>query len=108
LLAWLAGEALARATGVPLPGGTVGLFVLLLLLTTRRLELSHVKGADWLLGEMALFFVPAVLAVLDHPEFCGVLLVKVLVVLLGGTAVVMAATAFTVELLLRGEATESP
>lgn len=59
------------------------------------------RGANWLLGEMLLFFVPAVMSLLDHREFLGVLGVKLLVVILLGTALVMIGTALTIELCYR-------
>ena len=98
----LAGGALARAAGAPLPGGVVGLAVLLLLLATGRVHLPDVRrGAAWLLAEMLLFFVPAVMALLDHPEFVGTLGLKILVIILASTAAVMTVTAATIELCLR-------
>jgi holin-like protein len=58
-------------------------------------------GAEWLLTEMLLFFIPAVLVVFKHPEFFGVIGVKLLVSILLGTVVVMASTAFIVDLWWR-------
>ncbi|HTY50621.1 MAG TPA: CidA/LrgA family protein [Steroidobacteraceae bacterium] len=98
----LAGGALARATGAPLPGGVVGLAALLTLLASGLVHPADVRrGATWLLTEMLLFFVPAVMALLDHPEFFGPLGLKILLIILAGTAAVMAATAATIELCLR-------
>jgi len=95
---WLAGEAAVRMLGLPVPGGIVGLALLLLLLATRRLSaVSMRRGADWLLADMLLFFVPAVLAVLDHREFLGIVGLKILFVITVSTAVVMLVTAFAVE-----------
>ena len=99
---WLAGEAVVRLTGLPLPGGIVGLALLLGLLATRRVSLLSLRrGASWFLAEMLLFFVPAVLAVLNYPQLLGVLGLKILIVILGGTVAVMAVTAMTVELSSR-------
>jgi holin-like protein len=47
---------------------------------------------------MLLFFVPAVLAVMDHREFLGLLGLKILSVILLGTVVVMSVTALVVDL----------
>ncbi len=95
---WLAGEALSRLLALPIPGGIVGLLLVVLLLATKRLNvLSMKRGADWLLAEMLLFFVPAVLAVLDHREFLGLVGLKILFVILLSTAAVMAVTAFAVD-----------
>jgi len=58
-------------------------------------------GARWLLAEMLLFFVPAAMILLDNRQMFGWLGLKLLAVVVGGTLLVMAATAMTVELLLR-------
>lgn len=95
---WLAGEAIVRVFVLPLPGSVLGLVSLLLLLGTRRLSaLSVRRGADWFLADMLLFFVPAVLAVLDHREFLGLTGLKVLFVILISTTAVMLVTAFAVD-----------
>lgn len=97
-LFWLAGEAVVSVIHLPLPGGVAGMALVLALLMSGRLRpVSMRGGARWLLAEMLLFFVPAVLAVLNHHEFVGLLGLKVLVVILGGTACVMCVTALAVE-----------
>ncbi|MBB2969682.1 CidA/LrgA family protein [Mesorhizobium sp. RMAD-H1] len=99
---WLVGEAFVRVLGLPLPGGIVGMLLVLGLLVSGRISLFSMKrGAEWFLAEMLLFFVPAVLAVLDHREFIGLLGLKVLAVILLGTLTVMGVTALTVDLCYR-------
>ncbi len=99
---WWLGDAVARATALPVPGGVIGMALVLVLLSTQRLSIRSLRrGADWFLGEMLLFFVPAVLAVLDHREFLGVLGLKILAVIVVGTTVVMAVTAVTVDVCYR-------
>ena len=99
---WLAGEALARLVGLPLPGGIIGMAIVLALLASHRISVfSMRRGAQWFLADMLLFFVPAVLAVIDHPEFLGLLGLKILVVILVGTLAVMAVTALTVDFCWR-------
>lgn len=95
---WLLGEAIVRLLAIPLPGGIVGLAMLLLLLMSRRLSAPAMRrGAQWLLADMLLFFVPAVLAVLDHREFLGLIGLKILFVIMSSTATVMLVTAFAVD-----------
>ncbi|GGA78777.1 hypothetical protein GCM10011491_02470 [Brucella endophytica] len=99
---WLAGEGLVRVLGLPIPGGIAGMLLLLGLLASGRISLFSMKrGAEWLLAEMLLFFVPAVLAIIDHREFIGLLGLKILGVILVGTLVVMSVTALTVDLCYR-------
>jgi holin-like protein len=98
VLMWLAGEWLARKTGLPVPGSVIGLFGLLGLLATGTIHLSSMRrGATFLLADMLLFFVPAVLAVLDHSEFLGLVGLKILAVILVGTVTVMSVTALAVD-----------
>jgi len=105
LACWLAGEAAARALALPVPGAIVGLGLMLLLLGGRRLSaVSLRRGANRLLADMLLFFVPAVLAVLDHPEFLGLTGLKILFVILVSTVVVMATTALVVDRAYRWSA----
>jgi len=99
---WLFGEAVVRLTGLGLPGGIVGLATALLLLASGRVSpFSLRRGARWLLAEMLLFFVPAVLAVVDHREFLGPLGLKIMAVVVLGTAAAMLVTAATVDLCYR-------
>jgi len=99
---WFAGELLVRATGLPVPGGMVGMLVVVALLISGRLSLMSMRrGANWFLAEMLLFFIPAVPAILDHQEFLGWLGLKVLAVILLGTIVVMVVTALAVDLCCR-------
>lgn len=99
---WLAGDLLVRSLGLPLPGGVVGMVLLLGLLALGWVDLRSVRlGAYWLLAEMLLFFVPAVIAVIDHQEFLSPLGLKIGLVILVGTVMVMTTTALTVDLLYR-------
>lgn len=101
-LFWAAGEAVAHLTGLPVPGGAIGMLFVLALLASGRLSLlSMRRGAQWFLAEMLLFFIPAVLAVLDHREFLGILGLKILAVIVIGTVSVMCATALAVDLGFR-------
>ena len=96
------GQAVAQVLGLPVPGGVIGMAIVLVLLATRRLRVRNVhRGASWLLGEMLLFFVPAVMSLLDHREFLGLLGLKLLAVILLGTALVMAGTALTIDFCYR-------
>ena len=99
---WMAGEGIVRVTHLPIPGGIVAMAIILVLLASGQLRLGSVRrGAEWFLAQMLLFFVPAVLAVLDHREFLGWVGLKVFAVILVGTILVMAVTALAVDLCCR-------
>ncbi len=85
------------------------MFLLLALFATGRFSPVNLhRGAEWFLAEMLLFFIPAVPAVLNHRGFLGWLGLKVLVVILVGTAVVMLVTAFFVEACFHWSARRRP
>jgi holin-like protein len=98
LLLWQLGSLAVQVLHVPLPGAVVGLGVLLVLLATRRLSVRSLRrGAQWLIRDMLLFFVPAVLAVMEHRELLGLLGLKLLLVIGLSTVAVMRVTAFAVD-----------
>ena len=96
---WMVGETVVRATGIPVPGSIVGLALVLVLFTGGLLRPASLRrGAHLLLSDMLLFFVPAVLAVLEHREFLGIVGLKILAVIFVGILLVMTGTALTVDL----------
>ncbi len=102
LMFWLAGSLLVRVAHLPFPASVPGLVLLLLLLCLGWLPQAFIaRGADWLLTRMLVFFVPAVLAVLDHPEFAGMLGLKILFVLVASTVAVMLVTLGVVRMAQR-------
>jgi holin-like protein len=99
---WLLGETLAQVSRLPVPGGIVGLLIVLGLLASGHLSIiSMRRGAERLLADMLLFFVPAALAVVTHRELLGLLGLKILAVICVGTLIVMAVTAVTVDIFYR-------
>ncbi|MBN2751724.1 MAG: CidA/LrgA family protein [Rhodospirillaceae bacterium] len=99
---WGLGDLATHVLNLPVPGAIVGLALMLLLLGTGLLRPSSVQGgARLLIGEMLLFFVPAVLAVLDHVDWLGSLGMKLFATVLLGTLFVMLGTALAVDLSYR-------
>ena len=120
LLCQLAGEALVRGIGVPMPGPVIGLmFLLVLLLLRDRFSLlarGPLRGDEdgsvestsrGLLANLSLLFVPAGVGVVQKLDlivnhgiaFLGVLAISVLITLLVTVAAFLAAR----RLLTRGE-----
>jgi holin-like protein len=94
LLCQLAGEAVVRALGVPVPGPVIGLVLLAILLAVRAplpSELGDTAGG--LLKHLSLLFVPAGVGVVQHLDTFGregLRLVAVLVISVTITLVVTA------------------
>lgn len=115
LLAQLIGEALARATGLPVPGPLIGMALLLLFLVVRdrasrlasrilapplvdgRLE-STGKG---LLANLSLMFVPAGAGIVGRLDVLAVHGVALAMVVVVSTVTTLAATALTFVIVSR-------
>lgn len=67
IFAFLAiGELIVWATAVPVPSSIIGMLLLTLALQTRIIKPRHVDGAaDFLVGNLAFFFVPAGVALMS-------------------------------------------
>ena len=104
IAAWWAADKAAAALHLPFSGGVVGLFVLVALLACGWVKPAAIElGANWLLANMLLFFIPLVVSVV---QFTDLIKAKGLTLLLDiglGFACVMLATAFTVEWVCRYE-----
>ncbi|PWK99662.1 holin-like protein [Pantoea allii] len=103
---FIASEQLVNWLHLPLPANIVGM--LLMLIALRILPLRWVKaGASWLLAEMLLFFIPAVVAVVNYADLLQMEGWRILVVIAVSTLLVLAATALVVDRLYRFEVTRA-
>jgi holin-like protein len=95
---WLLADFASRTLHLPVPGGVVGLLVLLALLFCGGIAPRWVKaGADWLLSDMLLFFIPAAVAAVQYGGLFREDGWRLALVVVFGTLMVMVAVAFTVE-----------
>lgn len=89
---------------LPLPPNLVGMVMLLALIACRVIPLNWVRaGARWLLAEMLLFFVPAVVAVVNYAQLLMVDGWRIFLVIALSTCLVLAATAWVVDKVYRYE-----
>lgn len=99
---WWGCDVAVRALGLPVPAGVIGLALLLAALISGKVPAGWFRrGTTGLLDHMLLFFVPACMALLDHPELLGATGLKLLLVIAVGTVLVMTGTALTVEACFR-------
>ena len=95
---WLVADFVARTFHLPVPGGVVGLLMLLALLFCGGVAPRWVKaGADWLLTDMLLFFIPATVAAVQYGGLFREDGWRLALVVVVGTLMVMVAVAFAVE-----------
>lgn len=89
---------------LPLPANLVGMLMLLALIVCRIIPLKWVRaGARWLLAEMLLFFVPAVVAVVNYTQLLMVDGWRILLVIALSTTLVLGVTAWVVDKIYRYE-----
>ncbi|MFM5463555.1 CidA/LrgA family protein [Aeromonas simiae] len=94
---WWVADLAVRTLHLPLPANLTGMLLLLALILLKVVRPHWLKaGANWLLAEMLLFFVPAVVAVINYQDLLltegwriGVVLVLSTVLVLGTTALVV-------------------
>jgi holin-like protein len=92
----LAGEALVRAVGSPVPGPVIGLALLFVWLLTRiPLPQATHETADGILKHLSLLFVPAGVGVVQQLPLLGAEGWKLLAIILVSIALSLAATAVT-------------
>ncbi|HEY4436234.1 CidA/LrgA family protein [Lelliottia wanjuensis] len=95
LVAWL---------HLPLPANLVGMVLMLALILCRVIPLSWIRaGSRWLLAEMLLFFVPAVVAVVNYAQLLMVDGWRIFAVIALSTLMVLGATAWVVDKVYRFE-----
>ncbi|CNK77478.1 putative effector of murein hydrolase LrgA [Yersinia mollaretii] len=89
---------------LPLPANIVGMLLLLAMIMLRILPVRWVQaGSRWLLAEMLLFFVPAVVAVVNYAQMIMVDGWKIFAVIAVSTTLTLAATGLVVDRVYRFE-----
>ncbi|MBP5073296.1 CidA/LrgA family protein [Pseudomonas chlororaphis] len=102
LAIYLFGCQLAGWLAWPIPGGVIGLALLLLAFALGWVKPAALQmGAGLLMAEMLLFFIPALMSLLDYGGLLREDGWRILVVIGVSTLMVMLVTAFTVEWVCR-------
>ncbi|PMV20912.1 MULTISPECIES: CidA/LrgA family protein [unclassified Pseudomonas] len=102
LAIYLFGCQLAMWLAWPIPGGVVGLGLLLMAFASGLVKPAALQlGAGVLMAEMLLFFIPALMSLLDYGGLLRNEGWRILLVIGLSTLTVMLVTAFTVELVCR-------
>ena len=96
------GDVVSKLIGNVLPGNVLGMILLLVLLVTRLVKCRQVEhAADFFLKNMAIFFLPVSLGILDLYAELKSQLAAILAICLLTTFITALATAATVHLVLR-------
>ncbi|MDX7834986.1 CidA/LrgA family protein [Aeromonas caviae] len=101
---WLLADIAVRTLHLPLPANLTGMLLLLVCILLGVVKAQWFSaGARWLLGEMLLFFVPAVVAVVNYQELLLQEGWRIMVVLIVSTVLVLGTTALVVDRVYRLE-----
>ena len=102
LAIYLLGCQMAVWFSWPIPGGVIGMVLLLLAFALGVVKPAALQmGAGLLMAEMLLFFIPALMSLLDYGGLLRNDGWRILLVIGVSTLMVMLVTAFTVELVVR-------
>ncbi|MDD5442932.1 murein hydrolase regulator LrgA [Pseudomonas fluorescens] len=102
LAIYLLGTQLSAWFAWPIPGGVVGLGLLLATFASGLVKPAALQlGAGVLMAEMLLFFIPALMSLLDYGGLVRHDGWRILLVIGFSTLSVMLVTAFTVEMVCR-------
>jgi holin-like protein len=101
---WLLADTAVRTFHLPLPANLTGMLLLLLCILLGVVKAQWFSaGARWLLAEMLLFFVPAVVAVVNYQDLLLEEGWRIMLVLVISTILVLGTTALVVDRVYRFE-----
>jgi len=101
---WLLADIAVRTLHLPLPANLTGMLLLLVCILLGVVKAQWFSaGARWLLAEMLLFFVLAVVAVVNYQELLLQEGWRIMVVLIVSTVLVLGTTALVVDRVYRLE-----
>ena len=100
----LAGEVISALLPFPFPSPIIAMLLLLLFLFTGLLKIDHIKEkSDFLLSNMAFFFIPAGVKVIEHFDLIKQVWWQFFLIAIASTVIVFLVTAVAVSLTLRLE-----
>ncbi|GIP00212.1 holin-like protein CidA [Paenibacillus lautus] len=89
-------DQLATWLNIGIPGSILGIIVLFILLETKVLRLEWIElGANWLLAELLLFFIPAAVGIMKYFPMLEAEGLQILAVVLFSTVIVMVSSGLT-------------
>lgn len=94
------GAGVKEIISIPLPASMIGLGFLLLALFTGVVKIEWIeKGANFLLAELLLFFIPSAVGIVNYDEIMSWQGLELVLIITVSTFIVMAVTAFTADFI---------
>ncbi|MDQ0089763.1 holin-like protein [Paenibacillus anaericanus] len=86
----IAMNKISQLLHLPIPGSILGIIVIFTLLKTNLIKLAWIEqGANWLLAELLLFFIPSAVGVMKYIPMLESDGVRILIVVVSSTLIVM-------------------
>ena len=99
-LCWVS-EVVASLLPFSFPASVIAMLLLLLLLLTGLLKLEHIREkADFLLANMAIFFLPSLVGIIEYTDILQQYLLPLLLICAVSTVLTFAATALSIRATL--------
>ena len=97
----LLGEGVSLLFPIPFPGSVIAMILLFLLLLSGLLRPEHIRQkSDFLLQNMAFFFIPAGVGIMEYAEDLLPFLLPLLLICVITTVLTFAASALTAKLVI--------
>lgn len=98
---WLS-QLIAKFLPFDFPASVIGMMFLFLCLLTGFLKIEHIQEkSDFLLGNMAFFFIPAGVSIMNYFTLLKNNVVKLLIICIVSTIITFAVTAISVNMTMK-------
>lgn len=98
----LIGEGISLILPFPFPASVISLILLFILLSADIIKTEQIRDiSDFLLNNMAFFFIPAGVSIMEKYSFIGSSIVPILAITLITTILTFAAAGYTVSFLIK-------
>ena len=102
LLICLLSEIVSLLLPFPFPGSVIAMIILFILLEAGVIKVGHIRQkAEFMLKNMAFFFIPAGVGIMEYFDVLKSCIVPFIVICVVSTILTFAATAGTVALIMR-------
>ena len=99
-LIYLIGVFISKSLELPIPGSIIGMVILLVLLLSGAIKLESIdKVSDFILDNLALFFIPSGVGIITIYSSIQNQIIQIALLCVGTTAIVMSVTALTVKFI---------
>jgi holin-like protein len=94
------GDILAKVVDIPIPGSVIGMLLLLMALSVGLIKIQSLEQiSEFLLSNLAFFFIPAGVGLMNVMGTVQADLLKILAIVILSTIFVMVTTGWTVQFL---------